>query len=158
VTEYLNAYYGEYANAVQQVIDYYQNAYANAGATIVMSGSYSSALTKEQHETAAAYLDGAIAAANDATMLQRLKAVKASCLAPIAYRYATLVGECPTGFLGGWSTSKDESWRDTANSWYTNFFELCEAGNISHFAETVTLATAKSECMSWVQEEYNNAQ
>ena len=78
VKEYLDAYYGDFADDVANVINYYQNAY---GGVVIGQNKAFKQISRNNHATAMTYIDNAIARCSDQVILKRLYAIKASCLA-----------------------------------------------------------------------------
>ena len=81
VTEYLNVYYGEYADAVQSVITHYQDLFASKTVTDCGSSSPAALLTASNHSAAFRKVSSSYTSCTDAVMKKRLAAVLASCYA-----------------------------------------------------------------------------
>ena len=113
VTEYLNVYYGEYADEVQSVIDYYQDVYASKTVNDNGSSSPAALLTTSNHSAAFRKVSSSYEACTDAVLKQRLAAVLASCYAgqyeATTYGYqkeamhATLKEYCDAAGITMWS-------------------------------------------------------
>ena len=116
VAEYLNVYYGEYADEVQSVIDYYQNAYA--AKTPASGKEYATCLTRSQHTSAYNLIKSSYENCTDAVMKKRLASVAASCY---------------TGILLAETWGRGQ-YIDTAKA-------LCEDAGITQWSEMVTVAT-----------------
>ena len=116
VAEYLNVYYGEYADEVQSVINYYQNEYA--AKTPASGKEYATCLTRDQHTSAYNLIKSSYENCTDAVMKKRLASVAASCY---------------TGILlaSDWGRGQ---YIATAKA-------LCEAAGITQWSEMVTVAT-----------------
>ena len=116
VSEYLNIYYGEYADEVQSVIDYYQEAY---GAKTPASGKeYATCLSRSQHTSAYNLIKNSYEKCTDEVMKKRLASVAASCYA------GALLAE-------DWGRSQYISTMKT----------LCQAAGITQWSEMVTAET-----------------
>ena len=118
VSEYLTAYYGAYADTVQSVITYFQNAYS--GLAIERNTSLAEELTASDLKTQLSNIQAAIDENTDETLEKRLYAVKAGILATLY--------ECDTPLLGAtyWSY-KDE------------FTTACTNAGITQWSETQTV-------------------
>ena len=116
VSEYLNIYYGEYADEVQSVIDYYQEAYSTK---VPASGKeYATCLTRSQHTSAYNLIKSSYENCTDAVMKKRLASVAASC-----YAGALLASDYGRG------------------QYIATCKALCEAAGITQWSEMVTAET-----------------
>ena len=113
VSKYLNVYYGEYADEVQSVIDYYQNAYGTK--TPASEKEYATCLSRSQHTEAYNLIKSSYENCTDAVMKKRLASVAASCYA-------------------GELLAKD--WG--RGEYIATMKALCEAAGITQWSEKVT--------------------
>ena len=116
VTEYLNVYYGEYADEVQSVIDYYQEAYGTK--TPASGKEYATCLTRNQHTSAYNLIKDSYENCTDTVMKKRLASVAASC-----YAGALLASDYGRG------------------QYIATMKALCEAAGITQWSEMVTVET-----------------
>ena len=114
VAEYLNTYYGEYADEVQSVVDYYQDAYGSK--TPASGKEYATCLSRSQHTEAYNLIKSSYENCTDTVMKKRLASVAASCYAAILLA------------------------SDYGRGQYINKTkELCAAAGITQWRETVTV-------------------
>ena len=116
VSEYLNIYYGEYADEVQSVIDYYQEAYG--AKTPASEKEYATCLSRSQHTEAYNLIKSIYENCTDAVMKKRLASVAASC-----YAGALLASDYGRG------------------QYIATMKALCEAAGITQWSEMVTAET-----------------
>ena len=116
VSEYLSIYYGEYADEVQSVIDYYQEAYGTK--TPASGKEYATCLTRIQHTEAYNLIKSSYENCTDTVMKQRLASVAASC-----YAGALLASDYGRG------------------QYIATMKTLCEAAGITQWSEMVTVET-----------------
>ena len=119
VTEYLNVYYGEYADEVQSVIAYYQALYASKTVNDNGNSSPAALLTTSYHRAALRKVSSSYDTCTDAVMKKRLAAVLASCYA----------GEYEAKTSGSQKEAMHEQLK-----------EYCEAAGITMWSETATVA------------------
>ena len=119
VTEYLNVYYGEYADEVQSVIDYYQDVYASKTVNDNGSSSPAALLTTSNHSAAFRKVSSSYEACTDAVLKQRLAAVLASC-------YAGQYEATTYGYQ--------------KEAMHAQLKEYCDAAGITMWSESLTVA------------------
>lgn len=115
VTEYLNVYYGKYADEVQNVITYYQNAYALKDVNGSGDAPVAALLEPTEHKAALNLIYDSYNNCADEVMKKRLAAVVASCYAgqyeatPVILRYTmkeTLKEYCAAAGITQWNETK----------------------------------------------------